>query len=173
MTCKNEKQGAVHSGLCGVTYPCTRIASSTDIRASHQRDCSLGGGFVALGDVHQTLGYEASMDLINLDDLIQFVDKRAKFGTYCNIPRSSGRAHFCVDKGRRTVEGRRLSWLWVFPDGNVRPAHKILTDNPTYVWTKQQIIDAYRAAKNPGLPMFTRHVDKHSELAITFCLPLP
>mgnify|MGYP003683180577 FL=1 len=32
--------------------------------------------------------------------------------------------HFCVDCGRKTVDGRRLSWLWVYPDGNVRPAHK-------------------------------------------------
>ncbi len=172
MTCKNTKPGAKHSGLCNVTYPYTRIASSTDVPASHSKDCTLGGLMVPQKDVSQTLGYEASMDLINLDDLMKFIDDRAKFGTYCPLP-TSKKEHFCVDKGRRTVDGRRLSWLWIFADGQIRPAHKKMGDNPTMIWTKQQIIDAYRAANNPTLPMFTRHVDQHSELAITFCLARP
>ncbi|OZG70152.1 hypothetical protein BTA51_27675 [Hahella sp. CCB-MM4] len=132
-----------------------------------------------MSEVNQTLGYEANMDLINLDDLVNFVDNRARFGTYCPLPKTGlmGRRnqneHFCVDKGRRTVDGRRLAWLWIFPDGRVRPSNKNMGDNPTMVWTKQQIIDAYQAAGNPALPMFTRHVEIHAELAITFCLPYP
>ena len=75
--------------------------------------------------------------------------------------------HFCVDCGRKTVDGRRLSWLWVYPDGNVRPAHK-KGDKPNLIWTKKQIVDAYKDAANKTLPMWTRHIP-HGNLSITYC----
>jgi len=113
------------------------------------------------------------MDLISLQEFAACMTNNARFGSYVPMDIKSRGAHFCVDKARKTVEGRRLAWLWVYPDGVVRPAHKTLGDKPTVIWTKQDIIKAYRAANNATLPMFTRHVDTYSELAITFCLPYP
>ncbi|MDN3639488.1 hypothetical protein QWY82_11800 [Simiduia curdlanivorans] len=173
MTCSNTSGAAKHSGLCNVHYPYTRIAPNNDVRATHQRDCTLGKTMVPVQEVDQSLGFEANMDLISLEDFIREMDDNAKLGTYCPAGKLGGRAHFCVDKGRRSVDGRRLAWLWVFPQGQVRPAHKVMSDNPTLIWTKQQIVDAYKSANNKTLPMWTRHVDQHSELAITFCLPFP
>jgi hypothetical protein len=94
----------------------------------------------------------------------------AKFGTYLVRPKAG---HFCVDQGRRTVDGRRLGWLWIFPDGKVGVSNKNIGDKPPMVWRKQDIIEAYRKADNVTLPMFTRHVETYSELAVTFCLPFP
>jgi hypothetical protein len=175
MTCKNDKGGAVHSGLCNVDYPHKRIGS-TDVQASHLRDCSLDRGLILAGDVHQTLGYEANMDLISPQELDLLLGAKAKFGTYCDLKKSflaRKSPHFCVDSGRRTVDGRRLAWLWVFPDGEVKKAHKVLDDPPPSVWTKAEVLKAWRDAGNETLSMWTRHVDTFSELAITFCLPQP
>ena len=180
MACKNDKSGSKHSRLCEIKYPYNRTAPSNDVSATRQRDCTVDVRMVPLSEVNQTLGFEASMDLVSLSEFDALMGDNAKFGTYCDAPKSGGlfskkdqSAHFCVDKGRKTVDGRRLAWLWVYPDGVIRPAHKVMSDNPVFVWTKQQIIDAYKAAKNETLPMYTRHVDQHSELAITFCLPFP
>ena len=52
-------------------------------------------------------------------------------------------------------------------------AHKVLDDLPTAVWTKAQVLQAWKDAGNETLSMWTRHVDAFSELAITFCLPAP
>jgi hypothetical protein len=167
MTCSNSKDGAVHSKLCEVHYPYVRIAPSNDVIATRQRDCTLGS---TKPPGSKILGFEAKMDLISIDEFIAFMPVTAKFGTYCNL---SKREHFCVDNGRRTVDGRRLSWLWVFPNGDVRPSSKKMADKPTLIWTKDQIAKAYNDARNPTLPMWTRHVEIFSELAITFCLPAP
>jgi len=110
------------------------------------------------------------MDLVNLSDFMTNVPGTAKFGTYLSGKRTG---HFCVDKGRRTVDARRLAWLWIFADGRARPSNKIFTDPPDLLWTKQDIINAYQQANDQTLPMFTRHVERFPELAITFCLPFP
>lgn len=170
MACSNNKARSVHSKLCEVNYPYVRYAASTNVPATKQKNCTLDSSSVP--DT-QTLGYEANMDLISIDEFISFMPANAKFGTYCDLKKKTKGVHFCVDRGRRTVDGRRLSWLWIFPKGIVGAAHKVITDDPSFIWTKQDIVDAYRAANNPTLPMFTRHVDTYSELAITFCLPLP
>jgi hypothetical protein len=99
------------------------------------------------------------------------MDDTVVFGSYC--PKFGRRQHFCVDQGRRTVDGRRLAWLWVFPDGAAKKAHKKLDDAPAALWNKKQILDAWKAANDATLPVFTRHVDTYSELAVTFCLPPP
>ncbi|GLS27708.1 hypothetical protein [Marinibactrum halimedae] len=175
MACSPSARNPRHSGLCNIHYPCTRVAPSGDFPATNFRDCTQGGLYVPGRDINQTLGYENNMDMLSLQEFISFVSNQAKFGSY--VSGRSGRTrrneHFCVDKGRRTVDGRRLAWLWVYPDGVPRGSSKLLPDPPSCVWTKQQIIDAYRAANNPALPMFTRHKEIHSELAITFCLPYP
>lgn len=111
------------------------------------------------------------MDLVSLAEFNNMVPSTVKFGTY--LPSKPTTGHFCVDKGRRTVDGRRLAWLWMYPDGNPRPPNKIITDPPTLVWTKAEIVAAYVAAKNEMLPMFTRHKEIYPELTVTFCLPLP
>lgn len=168
MTCNNVKERSVHSSLCDIHYPYSRIAPSSNVKATKQRDCTLRSTVPADS---QNLGFEANMDLVSLDEFQRLILPTAKFGTYCMLKKSDKGAHFCVDRGRRTVDGRRLSWLWIFPRGDVRSVHKTMDDKPSFVWTKQQIIDAYLAADNPTLPMWTRHVDTYSELAITFCLP--
>jgi hypothetical protein len=168
MNCKNKKSNAKHSRLCEIHYPYIRYADSTDVRASHRQDCTIGKTTVPLREVNQTLGYEANMHLISLQEFKACMTDSARFGTYVKPTETT---HFCVDRGRRTVDGRRLAWLWVYPDGVVTPAHKNMGDKPTMIWTKQDIINAYSAANNATLSMFTRHVDQYSELAITFCLP--
>lgn len=173
MPCKNTKGFAKHSRLCEVNYPCIRHASSANYKASHPQDCTLGKKMVPLGKVTQTLGYEAHMHLVSLQEFEALMTDKARFGTYIPHGKSGLGQHFCVDHGRRTVDGRRLAWLWVYPDGIIRPAHKIMDEKPTVIWTKQDIVNAYKAANDVTLPMFTRHVDQHSELAITFCLPYP
>ncbi|TQV74162.1 hypothetical protein FKG94_16260 [Exilibacterium tricleocarpae] len=103
------------------------------------------------------------------------MDNQTTFGTYSARTQveTHNNPHFCVDFGRRTVDGKHLSWLWVFPLGKVGQVNKVLVEEPTYIWTKQHIITAYNEAGNPDLVMWTRHVEKYSELAITFCLPFP
>lgn len=175
MTCRNDKAMMKHSRLCEISYPYTRFAESNNVMASHVRDCTRDQHFVDTTEVRQSLGFEASMDLVSLGEFCALMDDGARFGSYCMLPQSgvhSKHAHFCVDCGRKTVDGRRLSWLWVYPDGNVRPAHK-KGDKPNLIWTKKQIVDAYKLAANKTLPMWTRHVDQYSELAISFCLPFP
>lgn len=170
MPCRNDKANARHSRLCEVNYPYTRVADSNLVRATHTKDCTLHPLMVPANKVDQQLSFEANMNLVSLSEFDALMDDNARFGTYC--PRQKGTSqHFCVDMGRKTVDGRRLSWLWVFPDGNIRPAHKVLAEKPSLIWTKQDIITAYRNANNKTLPMWTRHVDTYSELAITFCLP--
>jgi hypothetical protein len=176
MTCKNNKPRMVHSRLCEVAYPHTRIALSNDFQAPHLRDCTRDRNWVAPGDVRQTLSYETNMDLVSPDELDQLMEARAVFGTYCDLsrPRMSPKTpHFCVDAGRRTVDGRRLAWLWVFPDGQPKAVHKTDDALPSAVWTKAQVLQAWRDAGNETLSLWTRHVDTYSELAITFCLPAP
>lgn len=109
------------------------------------------------------------MDLVSPDELRDLLSDKAVFGTYCDVKKG----HFCVDMGRRTVDGRRLNWLWVFPDGKAKPSNKAFSDPPPLLWTRDQVLNAFRAANNETLSMWTRHVEKFSELAITFCLPLP
>ncbi len=121
--------------------------------------------------MRQTLGYEENMDLVNLEEFSTKLGEKATFGTYCD--RKAMGKHFCVDYGRRTVTGGRLGWLWVFPDGVAKPSSKKMSDPPPLVWTRAEIIAAWKAAKNPTLAVFTRHVEIFSELAITFCLPAP
>lgn len=175
MACSNVKTNAKHSRLCEIKYPYTLIADSNNVRATRFRNCTLNSVMVEDKEVVQTLGYEANMDLISIGEFDALMGDNDKFGTYCGLPgqKHSKTAHFCVDKRRRTVDGRRLAWLWVFPNGKVHPVHKGMADKPTMLWTKQQIMQAYTQAKNETLPMFTRHVDTYSELAITFCLPFP
>jgi len=181
MVCSNDKLDrhgrplGVHSALCDIDYPYRRYADSNDVLASHPRDCTLARTFVKSRDVNLRLGFEANMTLVSRDELAS-MDDQTRFGTYCDLKlgkRIPADAHFCVDAGRRTVDGRRLAWLWVFPDGRPRRAHKVLEDPPSLVWTKAEILAAWDSANNPTLATFTRHVDTFSELAITFCLPLP
>lgn len=109
------------------------------------------------------------MDLIDIEEF-GLLSERTVFGTYLNRP-SAG--HFCVNHGRRTVDGRRLSWLWIFPGGAARSSNNAMPSPPPLVWTRQEILAAYAAAQDNMLPMFTRHVEKYAELAITFCLEFP
>ena len=110
------------------------------------------------------------MDLVSLDEFMSLAPVNAKFGTYLSGERTG---HFCVDKGRRTVDGRRLAWLWIFHNGIAGPSNRKLSDPPGLLWTKQDIINAYGQANDVTLPLFTRHVEIYPELAITFCLPYP
>jgi len=176
MACNNSKANAKHSRLCEIKYPYTRIADSNNVSATRKRNCTLDPLMVKDSDVAQTLGYEANMDLVSIGEFDKLMGDKDLFGTYCGMPgalQHSSKKHFCVDMGRRTVDGRRLAWLWVFPNGDVRPVHKTMSDKPTMLWTKKQIMDAYVKAGNETLPLFVRHVDTYSELAITFCLPFP
>jgi hypothetical protein len=84
----------------------------------------------------QTLSFEASMDLISLSEFMTLAPVNAKFGTYANKQKGG---HFCTDAGRRTVDGRRLAWLWIFGNGQPKGAHKNIPDPPALVWTKQDI----------------------------------
>ncbi len=158
--------------LCDVHYPYRRIASSNIVKANSFSSCT----FVpkdkrkTLSGKTQDLGFEANMDLVDLDDFINFVPHDAKFGTYLNLKKDE---HFCVDQGRRTVDGRRLGWLWMFKDGKPAKSNKMMDGPPPAIWTKQDLIDAYTKENNLALPMFTRHVEIFPELAITFCLPAP
>lgn len=108
------------------------------------------------------------MDLVDLDEFINFVPHNALFGSYINFGKGG---HFCVDQGRRNVDGRRLSWLWIFKDAKPDKSNKMMYGPPPAIWKKQDIIDAYTKENNLSLLMFTRHVEIYPELAITFCLP--
>jgi hypothetical protein len=171
MVCQSKS--AQHC-LCGINYPYRRIAPASDngqVRATQRSGCTLSGS-VSTPAPDQTLGFEANMDLVSLSEFLTIVPATAKFGTYLERPKSG---HFCVDKGRRTVDGRRLSWLWIFPDGEARPSNKLFITQglaPQLVWTKAAIQAAY-PDESGALPIFTRHKEIYSELAITFCLPFP
>jgi hypothetical protein len=166
MACKSKSDSHC---LCEVNYPYRRIAASSEVKATKPGDCTIRERGSSGAD-NQTLAFESNMDMVSLAEFITGAPHAAVFGTYLARPKSG---HFCVDKGRRTVDGRRLSWLWIFPTGRVGPSNKRMSAGPELVWTKRAIIDAYEAAHNETLPMFTRHVEIYSELAITFCLPLP
>ncbi len=169
MVC-SRRMGGVHSPLCNIDYPYTRFAMTNDVRATHPRDCTWPRAFTHPEEVRGILGFEANMTLVSMDEFEDSMSAHARFGTYCPPFKKDKTSHFCVDQGRRTVDGRRLAWLWIFPDGRPGPAHKGM-GVPTALWTKQDILDAWNAAHNPTLPVFTRHVEIYSELAITFCLP--
>jgi hypothetical protein len=170
MTCSSTKPGAAHSWLCAVKYPHKRTAASSDYKASKASDCTIGA-WVPKGDVRQTLGYEENMDLVNLEEFLDKAGDKATFGTY--PPKDGVGKHFCCDWGRRTVDGKRLSWLWVFPDGKAKSSNKQMPP-PDLIWTRKQIADAWNATKEPKVTAaWTRHVEIFSELAIPFCLPKP
>ena len=158
--------------LCEVNYPYRRIASSHIVDATRMSDCTIiyQDERSKAKEINQKLGFEANMDLVDLDEFINFVPHNARFGSYINFGKGG---HFCVDHGRRTVDGRRLNWLWIFKDGKTGKSNKMMDGPPPAIWTKDNIIAAYTKANNPSLPMFTRHVEIYPELAITFCLPRP
>jgi len=154
--------------LCDVNYPYRRIAASATVNATKNSNCTIAAKNASPA-LNQTLAFEASMDLISLNEFLA-IPPTATFGTYLSGSKSG---HFCVDKGRRTVDGRRLAWLWIFADGKPGKSNKKMSDPPELIWTKAEIVMAYKAANDVTLPMFTRHVEIYPELAITFCLPLP
>ena len=41
------------------------------------------------------------------------------------------------------------------------------------LWTRDQVVDAWKATKNQTLPVFTRHVATFSELASRSASPSP
>lgn len=161
-----KKGGTIHSGLCDINYPHKLVGGKKEINATKKRDCTLDKGFAK--EVRTVLGYEEDMDLVSPLELAR-LDPKTVFGTYCQVQKG----HFCVDFGRRTVDGRRLGWLWVFPDGKAKPSNKMFAEPPPLVWSIDEILDAFQKAGNDTLSMWTRHEEKYSELAITFCLPLP
>lgn len=163
MVCSSKHMRDTHCFCTEVTYPYRREALSNEVQATRLSNCTINPG----RGQDQKLSFEKNMDLINLDDFRTYVPDAAVFGTYCNMGKSN---HFCVDKGRRTVDGRRLSWLWIFKNGKPGGSNKNNTDPPKLIWTKKNIMDAYAAAGDNMLPMFTRHVELYPELAITFCL---
>jgi len=169
MTCSRPARTNCVQLCTQVNYPYRRIAASSGVTASKPRSCTLGGMKLDF-PIEQTLSFEPNMDLISLNEFMTLVPVNAKFGTY--VDKKKG-GHFCVDAARKTVDGRRLAWLWIFGNGQPMGAHKLIPDPPTLIWTKQNIIDAYNGAADATLPMFTRHVDTYPELAITFCLPYP
>lgn len=166
MVCSSIHIRDTHCFCKEVTYPYRREAVSNEVQATRLSNCTMKLGRAEA----QKLGFEKNMDLISLEEFSKYAPDTAVFGTYSNMAKSE---HFCVDKGRRTVDGRRLSWLWLFKDGKPGKSNKMIDEPPKLIWSKQDIIDAYSAAGNNMLPMFTLHVEIYPELAITFCLKVP
>lgn len=166
MVCSSIHDGETHCFCREVTYPYRREAISSQVQATRLSDCTMKSGRAE----DQKLGFEKNMDLISFDEFIKYAPDNAVFGTYAKIAKLK---HFCVDEGRRTVDGRRLSWLWIFKDGKPSKSNKKIDEPPNLIWSKQDIATAYLAAGNNLLPMFTRHVEIFPELAITFCLKVP
>lgn len=168
MQCQNKKSTAQHSGLCNISELYKQTSSQPQVRATNASDCTLGSKVTS----EQSLSPENNMHQLSLDAFDQFVDAQTVFGTYFSGLPSKG-VHVCVDAGRRTVNGLRLSWLWVYPGGRVGPSNKKIGALPTATWTKQDIILAHETCNKTTLPLWTRHAETYSELAISVCLPFP
>jgi hypothetical protein len=172
------------TALCSVDYP-YKVIGKTEIQAvCPTGDCTRGKRLFKSNPYSQVLGYEDKMTLISRDELsalippatifasgvrVEFMEKTTALRAYQDEP------HFCVDGGRRTVDGHRLQWMWIYKDG-VPAADKKLGITSNCFWSKAEVLGAWDAAlvdRTVPLAAFTRHTELLSELAITFCLPFP